>query len=458
MRLQVGGLVGHQAVAERVTLVERIVGEGFDDVEQFLPQRPPVTGVFAPIFECLSGGGHDLAALLAHRLAQVVGFGQRVAGKLLRHAHHALLIDHQAVRVAQHLPGILVEVLDWLALVLTIRVVVVHVHRHRTRAVEGHERGDVVERGGCQRAHQRPHRRRFQLEHAHRVAALQQLEDLEILQRHRVDVERGVFGGPHHGHRVGDDVEVAQPQEVHLQQTEFLDAMHLVLGDDRGVFGLAAGFRLPLNGQVVGERLFGDHHCCGVNPVASLETFEPTGHLHDALHIGVGFDHCAQFGGSLVPVGVFRVFLKAVLQRGVAAHHQRWHCLSDLVAHSVGVAQHARCVANCVAGLDGAERDDLRDVVAAVTLGRIADHLVAITRVEVHVDIGHGDTAGVEEPFEQQVVLDRVEIGDAQAVRHRATGGRTTSGADPDTGVLGVLDEIPHDEEVRGKPHVLDDL
>ena len=44
---------------------------------------------------------HHLLLLLAHRLAQVVGLGERVAGELLRHPHHALLIDHQAVRVAE---------------------------------------------------------------------------------------------------------------------------------------------------------------------------------------------------------------------------------------------------------------------------------------------------------------------------------------------------------------------
>ena len=42
---------------------------------------------------------------------------------------------------------------------------------------------------------------------------------------------------------VGDDVEVAQAEEVHLQQPELLDAVHLVLRDDRGVFGVAARSR-----------------------------------------------------------------------------------------------------------------------------------------------------------------------------------------------------------------------
>ena len=57
-----------------------------------------------------------------------------------------------------------------------------------------------------------------------------------VVERDGVDVEVGIaarraimLDG------VGDDVEVAQAQEVHLQQAELLDAVHLVLGDDRRV-------------------------------------------------------------------------------------------------------------------------------------------------------------------------------------------------------------------------------
>jgi hypothetical protein len=44
VRLEVGGLVGDQPVAEAVALVERVVGEAFDDVEQLLAQGAAVPG------------------------------------------------------------------------------------------------------------------------------------------------------------------------------------------------------------------------------------------------------------------------------------------------------------------------------------------------------------------------------------------------------------------------------
>ena len=38
-----------------------------------------------------------------------------------------------------------------------------------------------------------------------------------------------------------------RPEEVHLEQAELLDPVHLVLGDDRGVLGVAAALGLALD-------------------------------------------------------------------------------------------------------------------------------------------------------------------------------------------------------------------
>ena len=54
-------------------------------------------------------------------------------------------------------------------------------------------------------------------------------------------------------------------------------------------------------------------------------------------------------------------------------------------------------------------------------VGGVAHHLAAATVVEVDVDIGHRRALGVEEPLEQQAVLDRVDVGDAAARRPPAS-------------------------------------
>ena len=47
-----------------------------------------------------------------------------------------------------------------------------------------------------------------------------------------------------------------------------------------------------------------------------------------------------------------------------------------------------------------------------VTLGNIIEHCLAAIIIEVYIDIGQRYTVGVEEAFEKQVILQRVNLRD----------------------------------------------
>ena len=279
--------------------------------------------------------------------------------------------------------------LDRLSPVLAVGVVVVHVRRHRAGPIEGDEGGDIVERVGGERADQGPHGRGLELEHPDGVASLEQFEGRAIVELDGVDVELDALRILDQLETVGDDVEVSQAQEVHLEQPEILDAVHLVLGDDRRLLDGLAGLGLALDREVLGERIVGDHHGGSVDAVLTAQTLEALGDIDDPGDIGVGVDHVAKLARGLVAVEILRVLFEAVLQRGVPAHDQRRHRLRDLVANGVGVAEHAGRVAHGSSGLDLAESHDLGDTVPAVHVSGVADHVVAIAGVEVHVDVGH---------------------------------------------------------------------
>ena len=112
---------------------------------------------------------------------------------------------------------------------------------------------------------------------------------------------------------------------------------------------------------------------------------------------------------------------KAILQRSIAAHDQRWQRLCNFVAQPIWVTQNSCGVAHGVTRLNGAKGNDLRHVVAAIFFRCVTDHFFAIPRVEVHVDIGHRHTTGVQEAFKEKVVFDGVEIGDAQCIGNSTT-------------------------------------
>ncbi len=89
-------------------------------------------------------------------------------------------------------------------------------------------------------------------------------------------------------------------------------------------------------------------------------------------------------------------------------------------------------------------------------MSAVFHHLRSAVIPEIQIDIRHGHTPGVEEPLEDQTVLDRVDKGDLQGISHDRAGGRTT-GVVPDALFFGVLAQIPHDQEVSIEPHLVDD-
>src|SRR6185503_12944361 len=95
----------------------------------------------------------------------------------------------------------------------------------------------------------------------------------------------------------------------------------------------------------------------------------------------------------------------------------------DVLLEAHGLADladgHARAIVN-----DGCTDGGTLAAVAAV---EILDHLLAPLVLEVDVDIGRLAPVGRDEALEQQVDLDGVDAGDAEAEAHGAVGGRAAA-------------------------------
>ena len=248
--------------------------------------------------------------------------------------------------------------------------------------------------------------------------------------------------------RVVQHGQVPQPEEVHLQQAERLARGVVELGDDRAV-----GLAFP-DGDVVDDRLAAHDHAGRVHAGLADQPLEPAGGVDDLPHLGLGLVQGPDLAGLAVPgMGL----VEDPGQRDVLAHHGGRERLGDPVAERVREAEHPGRVLDGGLGLDGAVGDDLRDPVIAPLLGDVADHVTPPAFVEVDVDVGHGHALGIQEPLEDQPVLERVQVGDAQGVGHQAACGRAAARADPDPVALGPHDEVGHDQEVRAEAHLGDD-
>ena len=80
------------------------------------------------------------------------------------------------------------------------------------------------------------------------------------------------------------------------------------------------------------------------------------------------------------------------------------------------------------------------------------NHRVALIPGKIHVDVGRVLAARIQKAAEVEVVLDRADIGDAQAVGHQGGGPRA-----PAAGARAAGDDVAHDEKIGRKPHAVDD-
>ena len=215
--------------------------------------------------------------------------------------------------------------------------------------------------------------------------------------------------------RVVEQRERAQAEEVHLEQADALDLLHRPLRGDFAFVLLAAVERHEL-----GERPRRDHDAGGVHRGVTRHALEAPRDVAAApARAGRPSRGRRAAGLSLSALSsVMSSVVRDQLGDPVDFGDRHLHDAAD-------VADHGR-------RLHGAERDDLRDVLAAVFLGDVRDDLPAAPLAEVDVDIRQRHALGVEEALEVQVEVQRIDVGDPQAVGDQAAGRRPAARARPE--------------------------
>ena len=384
-----------------------------------------------------------VALLLTHGLTQRIGLAAREPGELLRQQHDLLLVDRDAVGVAQ----VLLHVGDLVGhrLLPVFAGDEIGDVLHRARTVEGVHGDQVFETVGLEVAQVLLHARGLELEQTGGIAAGKDLVCRGVVQRDVVDVHVHAVHRLDILHGVLDDRQRTQPQEVHLDQADALDLLALEFHHVQlGVLG--NGHR-----REVLQIVLADNHAAGMHARLADRAFELLGVFERIAYQLVGrLALGGQFGGFLV-YEIERRLAVFLVGRNLVGHQFR-----QAVALREGELLHAGNVLDGHLGRHGAERHDLGDALLAVFLHAVAQHVGAAVLIEVDVDIGQRNTLGVEETLEQQVVFQRVDIGDLQAVGDHRTRGRTTAGAHRDPHFAGGADVVPHDQEVARETHPLD--
>ena len=204
----------------------------------------------------------------------------------------------------------------------------------------------------------------------------------------------------------------AQPEEVHLQEADPLDLLHVPLGGDFVA-------RPLVERRVVGDRARRDHDARGVHRGVARHALEAPADVDDFLDLGVLRRHVLED----------RVLGERLVERHV---ERRRDLLGDPIDVGVRHVERPPDVAHHRLRLHRPEGDDLRDVLAPVLPRDVVDDFAAAALAEVDVDIGQRHALGVEEALEEQVELERIDVGDAHAPRDERPA------ADPRPGPTGM--------------------
>src|SRR5690606_30756858 len=90
---------------------------------------------------------------------------------------------------------------------------------------------------------------------------------------------------------------------------------------------------------------------------------------------------------------------------------------------------------------------DVGYLVFAIFIHYVVDHFLPAGIIEVGIDIRHTFSLRVQEPFEQQVVFDRINVSDADTIRHHGSRSRPPAGPHKHTQVASCPDEVGYNQE-----------
>src|ERR671915_531223 len=134
-----------------------------------------------------------------------------------------------------------------------------------------------------------------------------------------------------------------------------------------------------------------------------------------------------------------------VLYDRVAAHDERWVHLRQSIPLRVRKAEHARRVFDCLFPFDRAVRHDLGNVIGAVLILDVSDHVPPPALVEVYVDVGHRYSFGVQETLEHEVVSQGIKFGYPEGIGDDGTGRAASSRPNANSLGLCPVDEVLND-------------
>ena len=178
--------------------------------------------------------------------------------------------------------------LDLLPSILAVGIVIVRVDAHRTWTVERDDSGDVLEGIRSHRTKERTHRSTIELKDSKSLPSSKEFESLPIIEVRGRECHFLALVPPDICEAIIDHREIAQAEEIHLEQASGFTGTHVELGDDRAI-SIAA-----MDRDDIDQRVTAEDDASGMYAPLALETLETSCGINDLLRFGIALVELAK--------------------------------------------------------------------------------------------------------------------------------------------------------------------
>ena len=181
----------------------------------------------------------------------------------------------------------------------------------------------------------------------------------------------------------------------------------------------------------ISQRLIGNDDAAGMDTHLPVQHFERTGVGENFLHPLFAVEQFLEFRGFLDRFGKshFRIVGNG---------------LGDHIAFGGSTAERTGNVFQHRLGFELSVGSDLRHGIRAVLADHVVNDFLTAAFAEVRVKVRRRNPVRVQKTFKQQVVFDRVDVGDSGKVRYQRACTGTAARADGYAAFLRPVDEVPY--------------
>ena len=173
---------------------------------------------------------HNIRFFLGHGTAHQIASSQIISGQLHNDLHHLFLINDTAIGRRQNFFQFRAVVNNRRLILLSFNISRYEIHRSRT--IERNSRNNILQTGWLQFFHKPFHAAAFQLENALGFRRGNHFINLRVSGINVINIQRRFTAAVDELHRILNNRQCPQSEEVHFQKSQFFQRCHGKLGGD----------------------------------------------------------------------------------------------------------------------------------------------------------------------------------------------------------------------------------